>query len=345
MHGLEDKLALKEQFISLLQNLKIEELSISQYNKIYLAKHLDSAEYAVNLGWQILETGLKYLDKPLSLLSVAEIGGGTGVISLLAAWLGFEKVTYSDTYKQSCDDFEVLSNKLGLKIHQIICGSIHELATQKHGFLDLIVSRDVVEHIYNPSEFLKHSSEKFRQTVMVHNTSANIHNIFKKQYFISIHEKDEWQGNVEQFKPGDSVESFYQMRFNFITKQFPDLSQSRVEILAALTRGKIYSDISKLVNEYLFSNKLPTLPEHQTNTCDPENGNWTEHLIPIKTYESFIDSLFFSVKWQFAFYDVWRNKGSKRLVQKILNWLIKHSGKTAKFIAPAIILVIVPKNS
>lgn len=345
MQRLEDQLNRKQQFVNMLQSLKIDELPISQYNRIYLAKHLESTEYAVNLGWQILESGLKNIDKPLSSISVAEIGGGTGIISLLAAWLGFGKVIYTDTYQQSCDDFEVLSTKLGLPIHQIICGSIQELSTHKRGTIDLIVSRDVIEHIYDPADFFKLSTEKFRQTVMVHNTSANIHNIFKKKYFKSIHEKDEWQGNTDQFKPGDSIESFYQLRLNYILKQFPNLSQSRVEVLAALTRGKIYPDISKLVKEYILTNKLPPMPRHPTNTCDPENGNWTEQLIPILAYESFIDNMFFSVKWQFAFYDTWRNTGLKFLILKLFNWFIKISGSLAKLIAPAIIMIIVPRKS
>lgn len=329
----------KEEFISLLEKLNVDDLAISDYNKIYLKKHLESLTYSVNLAWQILELGLKKIDKPIGKITMAEIGGGTGIISLLAKSLGFGKVIYSDTYAQSCKDFEVISTALGLKPDEIVCGSIDELIKSHKNTIDLMVSRDVLEHIYNPELFFKQSIENFKGAILVHNTSANIYNIFKQKYFKKIQQLDEWEGNSNQFKPGDSVESFYKMRLNFISKNFPNLSTTRREVLAAITRGKIFSDIKKDVEDYLLTEKLPALPKHPTNTCDPSNGNWTEHLLTFENYESFVKEFNYKTEWQFAPYDEWRNKGLKRMALKILNFQIKYSGKLARFISPAIIMI------
>ena len=327
-----------------IKNLKVDDLAISDYNKIYFKKHIQSLEYSIELAWQVLELGYKNSDKPFGDIVVAEIGGGTGIISLMAKWIGIGKVIYSDTYAQSCKDFEVISTALGLKPDEIICGSIDELAKNHKNRIDLIVTRDVVEHIYNPELFFKQSIENFKGAILVHNTSANIYNIFKKKYFKKIQQLDEWEGNSKQFKPGDSVESFYKMRLDFISKNFPNLYTSRREVLAAITRGKIFSDIKKDVENYLLTEKLPPIPTHPTNTCDPSNGNWTEHLLSFDNYESFVKEFNYKTEWQFAPYDEWRNKGLKRMALKILNFQIKYSGKLARFISPAIIMVSVPEQ-
>ncbi len=329
----------KKEFISLLEKLNVDDLVISDYNKIYLKKHLESLTYSVNIAWQILAIGLKKIDKPIEKITVAEIGGGTGIISLLAKNLGFGKVIYSDTYEQSCLDFEVIAMALGLKPYEIICGSIETLAKNHKNAIDLMVSRDVVEHIYNPELFFKQSIENFKGAILVHNTSANIYNIFKKKYFKKIHQLDEWEGNSNQFKPGDSVESYYKMRLDFINKNFPDLSASRREVLAAITRGKVFSDIKKDVENYRVTEKLPPLPAHPTNTCDPSNGNWTEQLMSFEQYESFVKKDDYKTEWFFAPYDEWRNKILNLIVLKILNRIIRYSGKLARFISPAIIIV------
>ena len=327
-----------------IKNLKVDDLAISDYNKIYFKKHIQSLEYSIELAWQVLELGHKNSEKPFGDIVVAEIGGGTGIISLMAKWTGIGKVIYSDTYAQSCKDFEVISTALGLKPDEIVCGSIDELAKNHKNRIDLIVSRDVVEHIYNPELFFKQSIENFKGAILVHNTSANIYNIFKKKYFKKIQLLDEWEGNSNQFKPGDSVESYYIMRLDFITKNYPNLSESRKEVLAAITRGKIFSDIKKDVESYLLTEKLPALPTHPTNTCDPHNGNWTEHLLSFERYESFVEEYDYRTHWNFAPYDEWRNKGLKRMALKILNRIIKYSGKLARFISPAVIMVVVPKR-
>ncbi|MFM9944958.1 MAG: methyltransferase domain-containing protein [Bacteroidia bacterium] len=334
----------RKQFITLFDGLEVDKLDISDYNKLYLKKHLQSLEYSVILAWQILELGVEKLEKPIEKISMAEIGGGTGIISLLAKWLGFGTVVYTDIYEQSCTDFEVISNTLGLKPTGILVGSINELAINYRNQIDLLVSRDVVEHIYNPALFFKHSIQNFKNAILVHNTSANIYNVFRKKYFKKIHQMDEWEWNGNQFKPGDSLESFYKMRLDFIRREFPSLSVSRSEILAAITRGQVFSDIKTEVKNYLITQKLPSVPKHPTNTCDPANGNWTEHLLTFEEYELFVNNTNYKIHWQFAPYDEWRNTGLKKIILKFFNLFIKNTGRLAKFISPAVIMVSVPER-
>jgi len=342
MQRLKEKTDKINEFIHLIESVQIDRLEISEYNKIYFAKHHKNLKYSVHLGLQILELCLQRTDKPLNYLSVAEIGGGTGIITLLTKWLGFGKVVYSDTYETSCNDFAVISKALKLEPDAIVNGSVHELGKQFHGKIDFIVSRDVIEHVYDLCEFFHTTQTLFPLAISVHNTSANFYNVFKKKYFKSIQEKDEWHGNPNQIKPGDSIESFYQMRLQYIEQHCPQLSRARKDILAMLTRGLIYKDIDEVVKKYIETELLPRKPIHPTNTCDPATGNWTEHLLSLEQYELFIDAARFKVNWDFAPYDEWGNKGIKKLVQMGFNRMRKISGKMAVYYAPAIVMIVEP---
>lgn len=342
MQRLKEKTDNIHAFIQLVESLQVDRLDISEYNKIYFANHRKNLMYSVQLGLQILELCIKKTDKPLNYLSVAEIGGGTGLISLLAKWLGFGKVVYSDTYETSCLDFAVISKALNLEPDAIVTGSIQELGKQFHRKMDFLVSRDVIEHIYDLGEFFQATQTLFPLAVSVHNTSANYYNVFKKKYFKSIQEKDEWHGNPDQFKPGDSKKSFYQLRLEYIEKNYPHLSRSRKDILAIVTRGLVYKDIDKAVKKYIETELLPRRPIHPTNTCDPETGNWTEQLLSLEQYESFVDQTRFKVNWEFAPYDEWGNKGIKKFVQLVFNRIRNLSGKMAVYYVPAIVMVVEP---
>ena len=332
----------KYKFIKLMATLSVDELQISDYNKIYLKKHLICLDYTVNLAWQIIELAALNTDKEIEICTIAEIGGGTGFISILAKYLGFGKVIYSDTFEPSCKDFEIISNALHLKSDAIICGGIEEIANKYKNKVDLIVSRDVIEHIYNPYLFFEHCILYFSNAILVHNTSANMYNIFKKNYFKKLHLKDESEGNSNQFKPGDSVEPFFQMRLDYILSTFPNLSISKKEILAAITRGMVFSDIKKAVENYINTEKLPTIPLHPSNTCDPANGNWSEHLISIFEYENLVSKFEYKTSWHFAPYDEWRNTSLKKIGLKFLNGIISISGPMAKHISPALVMVSSP---
>lgn len=330
-----------DDFINKLLSLDIGNLPISEYNKRYLKKHLEHAKYNVSLALQIIESGTGHLKKPVEEITVLEIGGGTGLISLLCVFLGFKKVIYSDTYQNSCDDFEVISEKLNLSPAKIVCGSVVEAANLAEFKPDLILSRDVVEHIYDLKSFFTDVRTFFPQAVQVHNTSANPYNVFKRKYFREIQIKDELHGNPDQFKPGDSKEAFYQLRLKYIQANFKDLSKAEMKKLALVSRGKTYSDIGSLVKAYLKNQEYPEPPSHPYNTCDPVNGNWTERLLSIDEYHGMAGrerTLFVN----FALYNTYTNSGIKKVVLSVLNALIGTFGRHAKWISPAMVLMVKP---
>ena len=167
---------------------------------------------------------------------------------------------------------------------------------------------------------------------------------FKTSYFKKLHTLDEYSGNLNQFKPGDSVESFYKLRLNFIVANFPELTKSEHEQLAKNTRGRIFNDIYEDVKLYTITGIMPQMVLHPTNTCDPTTGNWTENLINFKSYESFFDSGKYKIEWFFSPYDEWRNNGFKGEILKILNVVISHIKFLSCYISPAFIMVAYPNK-
>jgi 2-polyprenyl-3-methyl-5-hydroxy-6-metoxy-1,4-benzoquinol methylase len=344
MQRLDNKNESIKGFVAKIMSLNVDVLPISDYNKIYLKKHLETAEYAARLAWQILEQGVKYCPLPIESLTVAEIGGGTGIISLLAKYLGFKSVIYSDTYAQSCLDFEVIAKHLALKPNSIVQGDIHQLIAAHPSEIHLMVSRDVIEHIYKPEAFFQTACHQYPNCVMVHNTSANIYNLFKANYFKTIHLKDELEGNTNQFKPGDSTASFYQMRLDFIKTHYPALDEFKQILFAKLTRGHTFDDVKTAIDLYLDKKQLPHLISHPTNTCDPATGNWTEHLIKFDDYRSMIPVETHHLKIEYAPYNQFTNRGPKQWVQFLLNLIIK-TGFFARYVAPAILIIAKPHSA
>lgn len=332
------------QFVALLENTDFNKLEISQYSKNYIKKNHKSVKYSAQLAFQILNSGIEKINKPIEEITIAEIGGGTGLISLLAVFSGFGKVVYSDIYSQSCEDFKIISNHLNLPVSKTICGSIYEIKNETSGDVDLIVSRDVIEHIYDTKDFFGKSSELFKNTVHIHNTSANIYNIFKMKYFKKIHLADEYKGGHNPIKPSDSTKAFFDLRFNFIKENFKELDEKTSIKLAELTRGKTFADIKSDIENFQLKKTLPHENTHKTNTCDPVTGNRTENLLKFEEYEKLIDKSVFDIEWDFAFYDFNEKNLLKLFVKKILNFIIKISGERAKYLTPAIILICRPKK-
>ncbi|NUM32337.1 MAG: class I SAM-dependent methyltransferase [Bacteroidetes bacterium] len=331
-------------FTSLIESINFDQLNISKYSKDYIKKNHNSIKYSSQLALQILNIGVCKTNKTVNKLTIAEIGGGTGLISLLASFLGFDKIIYSDIYNQSCEDFKTISKHLNFQVTKVICGSIDEVFIETNGNVDLIVSRDVIEHIYDTNIFFKKSSYSFKKSVHIHNTSANIYNIFKKKYFEKIHLTDELIGGQQIIKPSDSAVSFLKMRYDFIKEHFKEIDDNSIAKLAKITRGKNFDDIKKDAEKFISTKIFPTENTHPTNTCDPANGNRTENLLKFEEYENFIDKNVFKIEWSYAFYDLNEANLLKLSAQKILNFLIKISGKYAKYIAPAIILICTPKS-
>ena len=69
-------------------------------------------------------------------------------------------------------------------------------------------------------------------------------------------------------------QGYFDMRKQFIMKEYPSLSDREANLWAADTRGMNYHDISKALEL-----GMDVKPMDDYNTCDPETGNWTERIL------------------------------------------------------------------
>ena len=106
--------------------------------------------------------------------------------------------------------------------------------------------------------------------------------------------------------------------------------------MAIQTRGLIKEEIIAGIEEYLKVGILPKLNVAGCNTCDPNTGNWAEHLIATAEYEKLFVSNGFDFKVVNGFYNTNYNKKWLNLITPIVNLKIKLFGKFGIYLAPFI---------
>ena len=80
-------------------------------------------------------------------------------------------------------------------------------------------------------------------------------------------------------KASDSIQAYTTIRANIIKEQFDCFSEAELKELVRVTRGKRKDDILKIAQDYKETKNLPTEIPEKTDTCDPMNGNWAEHIM------------------------------------------------------------------
>lgn len=111
-------------FASDFAKLNIDKLLISDYNKHYLKRYQDNLDYFLFQYVQLIITVFENLNKPINEACFVDYGGGTGILSLLAKYVGFKDVVYIDIYDVSCSDAKAISKEFSVNISEFIIGDI-----------------------------------------------------------------------------------------------------------------------------------------------------------------------------------------------------------------------------
>jgi 2-polyprenyl-3-methyl-5-hydroxy-6-metoxy-1,4-benzoquinol methylase len=268
-----------------LATLNLDRLDLSDYNRAYLRRYqrklrTNLQKYAYVLAW-----GLAQNSRPLGHAVLLEYGGGSGILSLLAKECGIGTVIYSDIYDVSCVDAETIGQATGNTADHYVCGDIDDVAefmSRNSISCDIMVSSDVIEHIYNIEEFFARLPDLSDGRLSIAlSTHANPHNPFVRRLLANKQAQVECEDR--EYTPGhkkrDSLRSYLSIRRD-IVRECGDglLSSDEVEKLARVTRGMIDADIRSSVFAYIESKELPAPIDHATNTCDPYTGNWADRL-------------------------------------------------------------------
>ena len=113
--------------------------------------------------------------------------------------------------------------------------------------------------------------------------------------------------------------------------------------LAASTRGLAGNDLKEAIEEYRRSGRMPDPSIYGSNTCDPSNGVWAEHLLSEQEYRGLINDQFYQLYFEAGFWDTHYASAYKNRFSRLLNKRIRSGGKTALRLAPFIYVIASPR--
>jgi hypothetical protein len=324
-----------------LKKLDVDGLDISEYNKFYLKKHQAHLDYNLKINGLILENALQ---QNSSITTICDYGAGTGLLGFLAQESWGCNVVYTDIYPSACKDLPVIAAALDLKLFKVVEGDIETLNQLKLNQIEALVSRDVIEHIYDLKSFFNSGYALNPDMIQVHNTAANVYNILRKKEFKKIHHNCEWVGDSTNLKETDTKEAFYAQRVKIIADKYPYVSQETRVLLATNTRGLAQLDIENAVDAYLAGEEIGKKDKYPFNTCDPTNGNWAERLLFFEEYAAFAASNY-NGSFTSVPYNISTVSSFKKIIAKVLNTIISSLGNVGRYIWPSFNLILTPKSA
>ncbi len=333
------------QLEKFLVELDYKKLPLSDYGKRYYAYDLRKLTYMLQSYVFMLLWAQYKTKKSFSEMALLDHGGGIGMLSLLAKLAGVKTVVHQDLNPIISKDAECIANKLGVKIDHFVTGDTAdfvEFVNQHQLNLNVLGSRNVIEHVYDLDLFFKATAKiKSDKLLLFLSTTANEKNPLVNWYTKKLQRNFELKGNPIAWgeKKLDPENSGMNQRKRIIKTAFPDLSDSEIIQLATATRGRIKADIIKDVQHFRESAVLPKSLKHPSNTCSPESGSWVEHLLPVDEYKRLMENNGFQFTLLNGFYNQNYPQTYLNLVTPLVNQSIKALGKNATFIAPFISLL------
>jgi DNA phosphorothioation-dependent restriction protein DptG len=92
--------------------------------------------------------------------------------------------------------------------------------------------------------------------------------------------------------------------------------------------------------QYLLTGRDFIVDIDQYNTCDPNTGNWTERILPLKKYQEILNRQKYQVRIKNGFYNSDRKNIFLSLIAKGINFFVRNSGRIGRVLAPYIILMV-----
>lgn len=328
-----------------LQAMDFDALNVSDYTKKYIHGYVRNIRGVLQIYTYLMYLAMKSRGKFDVEGSVfVDYGGGTGIMSLLAREMGFGTVLYVDIYDVSCRDAELIAGVVKAKADRYICGDIDALCgyvSDSEAVVDVLVSYDVIEHIYDiESFFSKTGLLNANGLVVVCASSANAYNPLIRRRRMRSHRETERQDRLHEWghKERDSLRSYLDIRREIISGLVPDLQRDVLERMARNTRGLSKDDIEKCVRQYVEVGDFTYRPDHPTNTCDPYTGNWNERLMPFSYLKDVLERNGFVFSCVCGYYG-YSLGALRRWGKSIFNALITLLGRNGFVVAPYYVLI------
>lgn len=306
--------------------LDLTDTDIDEYGKYYFNNHHTGHRlfFSVQSSTDIIYNSVKLHNKKIEDTSFIDYGAGLGTLFLLAGLVGFKKTYFNDYFPQWAGYAKTICSKLDIEINDFISGDIDavlEYAKTNKVTIDIVASRNVVEHIYNLRSFYTKLYQSNITALCYATTTANFHNpaMRLKHYF--YHKK------VERTL-------FKAQRKKFLIDQVPDINKTDLDNLVTLTRGRAFDDFTLTIASYYQQKPISPVEFLRTNTCDCITGVWAENLITRRNYFAIIETAGFTATYTAGFWDTNYKYKVVNLITRVLNRIIKIAGKKGYWFAP-----------
>ncbi len=314
-----------------LKNFDAAALDTNDKNNYFIHHHLGSRLFfSIQNSVHILYEAIALCKKPLAEINGIDYGAGLGTLFMLGGMLGFKRFDYNDHLPEWQSTAAAVCTHTGSHITSFVTGDINSVASfaaANNFCYDIVLSRNVIEHIYSLHEFYSVLYKHNPHAVIYSTTTANYYNPAMHGYHIYIHKKVE--------------KTFYrQQRLQQIKKLQPALSAREMDALVELTRGKGGQDFADAVNSFVNKKSIATDKSLRSNTCDCMNGVWSEHLLTKKEYSDVIEQAGFKLLYTAGYWDTHYNNALKNIAARYLNKIIAAAGKKTGVIFSPFVNVI-----
>ena len=315
-----------------LKNLDVASMGATDtYNHYFIHHHLGKRLFfSIQNSAHILYEGIKLCNKPIPEINAIDYGAGLGTLFMLGGMLGFKRFDYNDHLPEWQPTAAAVCKQTGSSITDYVTGDINSVANfaSANNFqYNLIVSRNVIEHIYSLSAFYSVIFKHNPKAITYSTTTANFHNPAMRLYHIYIHKKVERSYYLEQRK-GE------------IKKLQPLLAENKLNDLALITRGKGQQDFVQAVNDFVAGKPIEKVAHLRSNTCDCIIGVWIEHLLTRKEYAAIINQSGFIIDFTTGYWDTHYSSGIKNLMTTTFNIIIAVLGKKKGIILSPFVNVV-----
>lgn len=317
------------------RQLPLDEFQLPGISDYYFKKNHNARPYfSLQTAAELLYRSIKEVGKPVSEIILMDYGAGVGNLYLLAKLIGCKMVIYNDIVEDMTKGAEIIAKYLNIHIDKYITADhldTLKILAQDELECDIILSRNVVEHIYDLQGFYADMYRYQPKALLYFSTTANFHNPANRLYHIYLHRKFE----KEQFAP---------RRKEMIQQWAPQLKANQLNVLTAATRGLAGKDLEQAVHRYLQQGELPDPGRFGTNACDPENGMWIENLLTINQYRQIIEPVGYELEVKPAFWDTHYTTTWKNWIGKTFNTFTKILGNKGIWTTAFIYLIARPSK-
>ncbi len=306
--------------------LDISDAAIDDFGKYYFNNHHAGRRliFSIESSAFIIYNSATKLDKKINEASFMDYGAGLGTLFLLAGMVGFKKVYFNDYFPQWADYAKIICRKLDISIDDFISGDIDaviDYSKANNIHIDIVASRNVVEHIYKLRDFYSKLYKSGITTVCYATTTANYHNLAMRLKHYWHH----YQVEKKQYK---------NQRTDYIKELVPAINEADLHALVKQTRGRAFTDFNNAVDLYFEKQAIPAVEFLYSNTCDCKTGVWAENLITRQNYSDIIQLSGFTFEYTAGFWDTHYKYGIVNLITRLLNRIIKITGKKGYWFAP-----------